>query len=50
MDVFFFNHDSARINERKLKDVEHVKKLAYLVDLHTVCIGELKEVERQKEK
>ena len=31
---------SVRINKRKQKDVERNKKLAYLVDLHTVCISE----------
>ena len=31
---------SVRINERKQKDAEQCKKLAYLVDLHTICIGE----------
>lgn len=31
---------SVRINERKQKDVEQNKKLAYLVDLHTICISE----------
>lgn len=31
---------SVRINERKQKDVEHCKKLAYLIDLHTICIGQ----------
>ncbi len=31
---------SVRINERKQRDVEQSKKLAYLVDLHTICISE----------
>ena len=31
---------SVRINERKQKDVNQCKKLAYLVDLHTVSISE----------
>lgn len=31
---------SVRINKRKQKDAEQCKKLAYLVDLHTICIGE----------
>ena len=32
---------SVRINERRRKDGAQCKKLAYLVDLHTVCISEL---------
>lgn len=32
---------SVRINERKQHGVEQNKKLAYLIDLNTVCIGEL---------
>ena len=31
---------SVRINERKQRDVEQNKKLAYLVDLHTICISQ----------
>ena len=31
---------SVRINERKHKDVDENKKLAYLIDMHTVCISE----------
>ena len=31
---------SVRINERKQKDMEQCKRLAYLVDLHTLCIGQ----------
>lgn len=31
---------SVRINERKHKDVDDNKKLAYLIDMHTVCISE----------
>lgn len=30
---------SVRINERKQKDVAQCKKLAYLIDLHTICIS-----------
>ena len=30
---------SVRINERKQKDVDQCKKLAYLVDMHTISIG-----------
>ena len=30
---------SVRINERKQKDVDQCKKLAYLIDLHTISIG-----------
>ena len=32
---------SVRINERRRKDGAQCKMLAYLVDLHTVCISEL---------
>lgn len=31
---------SVRINERKQKDVDECKKLAYLIDIHTINIGE----------
>lgn len=31
---------SVRINERKQQGVEQNKKLAYLIDLNTMCIGE----------
>ncbi len=31
---------SVRINERRQKDVDQCKKLAYLIDLHTVSISE----------
>lgn len=31
---------SVRINERKQKGLEESKKLAYLIDLNTICIGE----------
>ena len=31
---------SVRINERKQRGVEDNKKLAYLVDWHTICISE----------
>lgn len=31
---------SVRINERKQQGVEQNKKLAYLIDLNTICIGE----------
>lgn len=31
---------SVRINERKQKDIDQCKKLAYLIDLHTICICE----------
>lgn len=31
---------SVRINERKQKDMDQCKKLAYLIDLHTICIGQ----------
>lgn len=31
---------SVRINERKQRDMEQCKKLAYLIDLRTICIGE----------
>lgn len=30
---------SVRINERKQRDMDQCKKLAYLIDLHTICIG-----------
>ena len=30
---------SIRINERKQRDTEPCKKLAYLVDIHTISIG-----------
>lgn len=30
---------SVRVNERKLKDTERCKRLAYLLDLHTICIS-----------
>ena len=29
---------SVRINERKQRDIEECKKLAYLIDLHTISI------------
>ena len=31
---------SVRINERKQQGVDQNKKLAYLIDLNTICIGE----------
>ena len=31
---------SVRVNERRLKDIEQCKRLAYLLDLHTICISE----------
>lgn len=31
---------SVRINERKQKDSLDNKKLAYLIDMHTICIRE----------
>lgn len=30
---------SVRVNERKQKDMEQCKRLAYLLDLHTICIS-----------
>ena len=30
---------SVRINERKQRDMDQCKKLAYLIDLHTICIS-----------
>ena len=31
---------SVRINERRHRDDPSCKKLAYLIDLHTICISE----------
>ncbi len=28
-----------RLNERKVKGSENVKKMAYLIDLKTICVG-----------
>lgn len=30
---------SVRLNERKLKDQDDNKKLAYLIDLKTICVS-----------
>lgn len=32
---------SVRLNERKVKGPENLKKMAYLVDLKTICVGML---------
>ena len=32
-------HFSCRLNERKLKVQNDNKKMAYLIDLKTVCVG-----------